>query len=384
MTAKNIALFIYSCPFRFPPTINAANILAEKGYNVHLIGVRYDNTVSQVLDPRVKLYFIDRKRKGLQGLLFFWFSILKLIGYCYRQGIDTVISYDARAVLPAFVTSKLKKITWVLHQHDFWDKPSGVWPKFLWKCEHSLARFADHVSFPQLDRAEVFAKLANLENSPIIVHNGPRKNWLLNAYEPHESIKQLKAQFQYLLIYQGGWSVHFNLERIFDALAQCKTNTALVMLGEEREQGIKQHYENYIANLGLSDRVYLSQECVSYDSLPRYTMFADVAIAILTSEDDEAPFNNRYLIGASNKIGEYTACGLPVVTEGSAVNKRFLEQYPVGLTVNSKNSQEFARTLDELLLNQELRSHLKKHNQRLFETVLSFDQQFQKIIDIIK
>lgn len=376
---KRVALIIYSCPFHFPPTINAANLLAEQGIDVHLFGIEYPNTYSQTLNKKVKLIYLDKVQTGLKGLTGYFKSIVFLRRYFKKNKIESAIAYDAKAVMPTYIATRLRRIKWVFHQHDFWEKPKGLWEKFLWITEAKLASYASFVSFPQYERSLHFKEMAGLKEFPVIAFNGPRKNWIDITIGPDPVITELRRKFDYILIYQGGWSAYFGLERIFDALAACCTNTALIMLGEEREKGVRDRYDSYLQKLGIRERVYLAEKYISYDSLPGFTNYADAAIAILTGENDDAPFNNRYLIGASNKITEYIACGLPVLIQDSAPNRRFIEQYPIGILVDSNDKKAFAMAIDELLKDKERRHQLAIHNKNLFEEELNFDNQFRKI-----
>lgn len=380
---NSIALLIYSSPFHYPPTINAANILAEKGMDVHLIGIENKDNWSQELHTDIKLIYLSDNQTGFKGIIKYFKSILFLKKYIRENKITTVIGYDAKTVLPLFLNSRLKKLKWIFHQHDFWEKPKGIWEVFLWKIERRLSKYADYVSFPQTERAAFFKKAAHLREMPVIVFNGPRLNWLEMTAEPDRVIADLKRKFDYVLIYQGGWSVYFGLERLFDALAICKTNTALVMLGEERETGLREEYVAYLDKLGIRDQVYLAEKYIPYEKLPGFTLYVDAAIGKLTGEHDKAPFNDRFLIGAANKITEYIACGLPVILQDSSSNLKFLNKYPIGITTDTNNKFSFAKTIDELLRDKVQRDIFSKRNKNIFHTELNFDTQFNKIVDLI-
>ena len=377
-----VALFIYSCPFQFPPVIHAANILAEQGLPTHLIGVRYKVTYEQKLSGNVGLYFAAPNATGVKGMVQYLLAFLRLRNYLKKEQITVLISYDAKSVLPAWFATRFTNTKWYYHQHDFWERPASISEKLIWKSEYRLARKANKISFPQIERAEIFKARAGLNTMPVIVHNGPRLNWQREEPLIHPVMEQFKNKFRYVLIYQGGWAAHFALERIFDALALCKQDVCLIMLGEERKPGVRNSYINHLAKLGLSNRVYLAESYLPYDELPRFTKFADAAIGILTREEDEAPVNNRYLVGASNKICEYVAFGLPVLLENSAPNRRFFDRYPIGLLVNSTDSAAFAKKIDGLLSDHVKRNQIAAYNRRLFAEELNFDTQFRKLFSI--
>jgi glycosyltransferase involved in cell wall biosynthesis len=380
---RKVALLIYNCPFHFPPTINAANILSEKGYEVHLIGLKNQDNWSQQLNKNVKTVYLGTMRTGLQGLLQYVKGVFSVRKYLRRNKINVLVGYDAKSVLPGYIATRFSKISWVFHQHDYWEFPKGPWEKFLWSTERKLTKYADTVSFPQTQRAEFFKKTAGLKQMPLIVYNGPRKNWLDNTVGQSDVVTQMRSRFKYVLIYQGGWSVYFGLERIFDALAICKTNTCLIMLGEEREHGVRDSYIKYLEQLGIEDKVYLAEKYIPYEALPGYTKYADAAIGKLTGEEDNAPFNDKFLIGAANKITEYVACGLPVLLQESGSNRSFLERYPIGIMTNTNDKVLFAAAIDDLMMDETKRKKIANNNKDIFLKELNFDNQFQKIIDVL-
>lgn len=377
-------MLIYSDPLHFPPTINAANILAEKGASVYLLG--YDNTDnwSQQTDNRINFISLGNNLTGWRGVLQYLGSIRFLRRFLRKNNIQWLISYDAKSVWPSRMATKNSNTKWIYHQHDFWEHPTGLWGKFLWNKERSLARYADYVSFPQQQRADYFKTVAHLKTDPLIIFNGPRKNWTDLAVKEDPVITELKKKFSKILIYQGGWSKYFALERLFNALAISNKRIALVVLGEEREKGIRDHYKDYLLNLGISERVYLAEKYIPYESVPGFTKYCDAAIGKLTGDDDDAPFNDRYLAGAANKITEYIACGLPVILQDAEANKAFLKKYPVGILVSTKETPAFANMIDTLLFDEDRLKEIRSRNKRIFLEGLNFDKQFDRIVEVIE
>ncbi len=380
---KSIALLIYSDPFHFPPTINAANILAEKGFDVHLIGYENTDDWSQQLNNKVKQVSLGRVQTGIRSVIKYFRSLLFLRSFLKKNEIGWIIGYDAKSVLPAYFATRSRKIKWLYHQHDFWEFPVGIWERFLWRCERKYVKHANLVSFPQLQRAEFFQKAAGLKSLPLIVFNGPRKVWIEQAVNENEVIANLRTKFKYLLIYQGGWSKYFRLERLFDAMAIAVPDIALVVLGEEREKGLRNEYIQYLQNAGISERVYLADKYIPYEALTGFTKYCDAAIGKLTGDNDDAPFNDRYLIGAANKITEYIACGLPVILQDSLPNKLFTDKYPIGILVDTSDKYKFLEAITGLLANEANMQALNRNNRQLFLNELNFDDQFQKILEFI-
>ena len=101
-------------------------------------------------------------------------------------------------------------------------------------------------------------------------------------------------------------------------------------------------------------------------------------VAKLTSNLN-APINDFYLIGASNKISEYCAFGLPIIFPKTVVNEIFLMENNIGLMVDTSDPNDVAEKIDLILLNQEIKNNMKHSSLEIFNNFLNFDFQFEKL-----
>lgn len=376
---KKIALCILSDPLMYPPTVNAANILADKGFDVFLYGLKYTYDDKIRLHPKVKLIHIGTQKKGLSNVLQFISCIFKIFRETLKHKFQWIIAYDAFAVIPVYISSVLPGVKWVYHQHDFWEKPLGLFQKIIYNLEYAWGSKADIVSFPQAVRAKIFSERSGMQKEIIIVYNAPRKSWIEKEVTQNSVVKSIREKFQHILIYQGGLAGYFCLDKLIQSIKLCKSNFAIILLGRELEKGIVQRLTELARKDNVEERIFFWNEYIAYDDLPSITSFCDIGVAKLTHENMYAPINDKYLAGASNKIAEYMASGLPIIAPNTEDNRLFFDTDKIGLLVDPQDTDSIAETIDNLLLNSKLRMEMSERNKLNFINKYNFDSQFERL-----
>jgi len=374
MKRKKIIIFIYGDIKEYPPTINAVNILAERNWDITVLNLKETNTSTEI-NKNVTVKYFGNLKPGLINIFNFLQSVFLLLFYTVKLKPSHILSYDGMSVFASFIASKLTRTKWIYHQHDYWQKPRG-WLHFPYWCEMNLTKYADTITFPQKERAELFKKAAKIKKEIIIIYNGPRKNWTANS-KPANLIKKLKKQNNSVIIYQGGWAKLFLIQNIITALPKIN-NVAFIIIGKPLETGIKAYYKSLIKTLDLSKSVFLI-ESVPYFELPNYTCFCDIGVTKFTYSNND-PINDLLLAGASNKIIEYCACSLSILAPDTPVNKQFIENNNLGLTCNPEITDDIVNKINSLLKN---KKRYSEKNITAFNNYLNFDKQFTKFLQVL-
>ena len=369
--SKRIGLFMYGDVQAYPPTVNAANILNGEGYEVFVVHIPNPTTPDKIeFNNGIKILKLKSFRLKIFG---YGYVLLKLLFLSKKNNLQCLISYDSYSVLPAFLCKKLLGINWAYHQHDFWEKPIGLFQKVLFKLEYLIVPKADIISFPQTQRAEIFKFRCKKDIEYIIVHNGPRLRW--SKYKSnHDSI--IKKPGEYYLIYQGGIASVFGLKNLIYALNLCENNIKLVLVGKELEIGFIKQIKLLISELSLEDRVFFNTEYIPYDQLHGFTSQCTIGISKLTIPESSAPINDRFLAGASNKLIEYLAAGLPIILAESTDNIKFFASKDVGEYCDVSNYTEIAKAIKKIIEDNDRLLRISQDNQTLFDSYLNFDKQF--------
>lgn len=379
---RSIALIVISEPQIYPPTINAANILAEKGYKVYLYGIKYTTKDKAALHPDIVMTYWGKQEQGFKNALKYFSIYFRLLKDSYKYKFDWMIAYDAFAVGPTYFVAKFRNIKWVYHQHDWWQKPIGYFQKLVSKLEFKLGSKATIVSFPQEFRAKLFQEQSGVKNLPLIVYNGPRLNWA-KPQPIHPKLKTIKENFDKILIYQGGLSIYFGLENLIKALPLLNKKVALLFLGKALDNKIENKLQKMATEKNVTNQIFFWEDYVSYDDLPAITAFCNIGIAKLTYNEMHAPINDKYIAGASNKLAEYMAAGLPILASNTEDNIAFYSKHNIGLLCQTNDEKEIAIALNKLLDDENFANTMSARNKKNFSEEYNFDTQFNKLFQKI-
>ncbi|HKP32150.1 MAG TPA: glycosyltransferase [Chitinophagaceae bacterium] len=378
--SSKIEIVILSDPDYYPPTIHAANILAERGHKVTLIGIKYPVAQKQQLNSSIKRIDYGSHRKGLMNVLQYFSFYIWYFFHLLRNRPDWIIAYDAMSVGPVAMNAKLLNVKFLFHSHDLLQNPTG-WYKLIGWIEKKFAKKANVVSFPQEDRAVDFSAKAKLSSDPIIVYNGPRMSWSEKNYLPHPQIADWKKNRKFIVLYQGQFSKYFNLDKLIASFEKVNPAAVLVMIGRELEPGIIDNYQKIISEKTLSDRIKILQS-LPYDEVPSVTKFANLGVAKLVMNKD-TPANDYFLTGASNKVSEYLSFGLPVLMADTSVNREFYSKHNCAIFADGESASSIANAINSII-DAQAYEPIQKGAAAAGKTVFNYDTQFQKVVDIIE
>ena len=378
---KKVILFIYSNPLLYPPTINAATILIEKGYDVYVVGFFFEIPGDIYVNDNVRLINFGHTHDGLIGILNFVKCHVLLMRLCIRTKPFRIISYDTFASVVTGNVAKMLKIKWIYYQHDFWDDPVGIWQKIVFQYERRIVKNADFWCFPQIQRAQIYKSLVGGNKKIIIVHNGPRLGSHNLMLDPNILIQGLRNRFKYILIYQGGWSFDYRLDYIIRMMPFIMSDCCLLLLGKEHEPGVLKSLHSLAENLNVSERVIFHDRYIKYDDLQSVTNFCDIGITIPLKDNDTQKVNLKYLAGASNKACEYANASLHILVSNAYANVEFYKDYPIVTYCNPDNSMECAEKINCLLKDEVALQRKKNRSKYYFDNFLNFDLQFEKLLN---
>ena len=139
-----------------------------------------------------------------------------------------------------------------------------------------------------------------------------------------------------LVLHQGAPAPARGCDVLVDAVARLD-GVHLVFLGDP-EPGYGQELSALITRHGIGDRVSMLPS-VPLAELLAYTAEADVGVSLLQDTCE----NHR--LALPNKLFEYVAAGVPVITGTLPESQRLVEQYGIGWCVRPDDAEALARVL---------------------------------------
>ena len=380
---KKIAFVILSDPMMYPPTMNAASILAENGYAVDVIGLKYDSDDKIHTSEGVNLIY----RGCLKGGIVFRLKYLEMLFWlafrALRKKYFWIFCYNHKAIFPVYIASRVSGSKWLYHNHDIsiTKKRWGFYPLLKW-LEKSCARRADIVAFPQAERAECFAEEAKLLRKPLIVMNGPRMNWS-QIEGIHPEIDKLKKRFGKVVLYQGGLNWKRGLRQVIQSMPYWKPQAGLCLIGTTNLWPSFPIEANKLAReLGVNEKL-LILPTVPYNELPMITNHCDIGLSVMSTLEQDDNINIQFLAGASNKLAEYMACGLPLVVPDTAEYRKMIRDKDLGVLVDCSDPVSIAEGINRLLDSEKLYSEASMKVREAFEKIYNYETQFEKVLNAI-
>lgn len=176
------------------------------------------------------------------------------------------------------------------------------------------------------------------------------------------------------LVYVGALGHSYDLTIVFDALKALKekkrNNIRFRVIGDGP---LRKKFEAYSRYLGVD---------VEYTGRLEYTEM----ITRLTECDIAV---NPIMHGAAqsiiNKVGDYAAAGLPVIsTQECPEYRELLSRYHAGINCENGNAGELAKQIMDLVTDREKRLEMGKNNRRMGEEMFDRKTSYQTIFEMIE
>jgi len=186
--------------------------------------------------------------------------------------------------------------------------------------------------------------------------------------------QQIRAEDQFLVLYQGGVGPSRLLEPVIEALKYAPS-AHLVIRGPGLDR-YQAHYVEVARKAGVADRL----TCLPPVPARAVVEAARTADAGLYTVPNLCK-NIAYAL--PNKVFEYLAAGLPLLVADYPEVRRLVERYPVGLLFDPYSPMSIAAAINRLAREPELRRSFADGTRRAL-TDMKADVEWRKIVEIYR
>jgi glycosyltransferase involved in cell wall biosynthesis len=300
----------YTNPGAYPPLVRGAELLAEAGARVLMLGIRVPGT--DALDvPRRDRIEVRRMPPAAAG----WrlkAHYARYAAWVARTAAafqpDWIYASDVLSAPVALAAAAITHARIVYHEHDAPSPGRESWT--IRRClaaRRRLVRQADVVVTPNVARSEVLATSVGGGRQVLTVWNCPRR--------PAPALRRERTTGALRVLFRGS----INRERlpttVLEALARAPGEPTLDIAGYETA-GSRGYVGELLARahqLGIGARVRFLGAIPERD-LARVSAESDIGLALMPVETRDE--NMRHMAGASNKVFEYLAHGMtPLVSD---------------------------------------------------------------------
>lgn len=376
---------IYQDPVTYPPTINAARLLAAAGAEVLCLGFRREFDESLPLPASARIQYLNEARAGpFPGLLGRLANVIDLRRGPRREAKrfrpDLVIAYDhgaAWGVLPLLGTGDWKT---VLHLHDLLSTSVtrfGSSDGWMWaRMTDAIGRF-DCVVVPEpmradylRDRWRVAVPISVVANSP--PRGRPSRNELLKS-----QIRARSGADPKLLAVAVG-----NMGRYLEAIrglaaARAEWHLALVGCGHAASVAAMM---GEAAALGIVHRLHVFPY-TNYDTVRAWLPGCDVGLAFYPSTTSNV--NWQTMGSASVKVQEYLAAGVPSIVCSRKAFAALTAETGALEVIESETPEAIAAALDRLVPGGELHAERARRAVEAHLSRFNYEAQIQPLLDAV-
>ena len=302
----------YTNPGVYPPIVRGAQLLAESGAEVLMLGTRVHGLDALSLDPQghMRVELLPPAPEGWRLKTHY----ARYAAWVAREGAawrpDWIYASDLLAAPIALMLRAMTGARVVYHEHDAPSPDSASW--MMRRClaaRRRLAREAEVVVAPNEQRARRLSETVAGGRSVLTVWNCPRRPAPATRPDRDGPGDHLRV------VYCGSINAERIPATVIHAMAAAGVQSTLAIAGYETvgSRGYVRDLIDLAGQLGLGERVrYLG--AVGPAGVADVCLRGDVGLAFMpVASIDE---NMRHMVGASNKVFEYLSFGAaPLVTD---------------------------------------------------------------------
>jgi glycosyltransferase involved in cell wall biosynthesis len=361
----------YTNPAAYPPLERSAEILAEAGFDVRLLGTAILGDAlrfgpHQHVDVRLMRF---QPAGWRQKVHYARFAIWVL-----RQALswrpDWVYASEPLSCPIAWMLGALPGVNLVYHEHDSpTGEPTSRFMQWVHGMRRRVATRAALCIVPSSDRARAFS--ASTGRSDVLtVWNCPRQREIVSTRPAHPGIR---------VLYHGSIVPARLPLAVIDALAQLPAHVSLVVTGYETAGAVGHAtaLRQRAVQVGIADRVVFTGP-VSRAALLEQAGTCDIGLALVP--ECTSDINQRTMVGPSNKAFDYLAAGLAlVVTDLPDWRAVFIEP---GLAVGCRPSSadSVAAALRSLVDQPDLRQRMAEAGRSKIAAAWNYERTFSPVL----
>lgn len=311
-----------------------AKTLTKAGYDVTLIA-QHDK--DEVVDG-IKIIALPKPKNRFWRMLGIW-RVFKLA--CQQKA--NMYHFHDPELIPIAILLKITRRTKIIYDvHE--DVPNQILakeyiPNYLRWFISKVIALIERIALPLFDVVIVASAdiIWHLPQSPkaVVIRNFASLE-IVRRIRSEQSSKD-KGQ-PAMLIHIGGISKGRGVKQMVEAVNRLENKAKLILVGAFSDSRLKNEVQ---ARAGTNVE-FVGQ--VPYERIPFFLGKADIGLICFRPDP-----NNLASAWRNNKLFEYMAAGLPVITSNFQVWKEIVEGNNCGLTVDPLNPEDIARAMKHLL-----------------------------------
>lgn len=365
--------YFYNDPDGYPPILNAARILAARGWHVRIVCRRSESVVA---NPYPSCIALDRLPSQSHAS---WRKYMDFVRYAVgtsRPDSGIFVAHDMHALLPAYLAARRHRRPFVYHCHDFAsnDQALPMGTSVVRWLERRLARKARFVVVPDRERATVIEEQLSLECPARVVANAPMMRTKPKSERLVKALRERGYHPGKIVFRQGRIGAGHAIETTLRSMRWWSEPDWLFVVMGPAEPAYEKRLRELAQSLGVADRFAVLPP-VSYDEVFDFTAGADLGHALY----EPIHVNNQWITTASNKIMEYMSMEIPLLLSATHSMKRFVQMHDCGVLADEASPEDIARAVNAVLSSKSA-TRMASRGRKAFEETYCYERQFEPIL----
>jgi glycosyltransferase involved in cell wall biosynthesis len=323
---RRILYIQFADPAAYPPIEHSSHILAERGWDVAMLGTDAFGVSKMRLSthPSIKVQNASLAKTGgrlsIHYVIFSFWCLYRI--YAWRPA--WIYASDPLTIPAIWLIAKLAAPPIVYHEHD---SPNALredtrFSRIVMACRRRLAKTAALCVFPQQERMRDFIETTGRRRPSLCVWNCPRLGEVRsNKFQRTNNDNEL------VVYYHGSINRERLPETLIEAAARFRGAVRVRIAGYEvpGSHGYIELLERLALERGAPRIIDFLGVISPHIDLLQSAACADVGLSLMPNPGND--INLRHMVGASNKSFDCMAAGLPLlVTDLPDWRSTFVEQ----------------------------------------------------------
>lgn len=308
-----------------------------------------------------------------RGFLFYKFFNVRLFIYLLFHKYDLLVANDLDTLLPNFLVSKLKRLPLVYDSHEYFtglpEIQNRPFVKWVWKSIEKMI-FPHLKNIMTVNNSIAMLYANEYGTRPVTVRNCSRETTGILPYSKEEL--DINKDHLLLILQGTGINVDRGGEELIESISMTHNVTLLIVGSGDMLPALKEKVKVF----NLSQRIKFIPK-VPWEEMIRYTKAADAGLSL----DKDTNINYRFSL--PNKLFDYIAAGIPVITADLPEVTRILSEHKCGIIIPEVNPEEICKAIRMIRDNHNTLSELKL-NAVIASKSVNWKTESEKVIEFYK
>ena len=370
---RRVMFVQYTDPAAYPPLCHATRILMSSQWQILHLGTTAGRVVALY-----DLAFAEVKRlpycpPGFRQKVHYLYFVLWVAWWVVRWRPAFVYASEPLSGPAVLLARMILRFNIIYHEHDSPAAPSRAMERVTHFFRRAIAKRAGTCVLPNAGRVEAFRKAVG--DVPVLcVWNCP----MLDEVADRTPYEQFFDDFR--LVYQGSVVPPRLPLQVIEALAHLPSTIKLAIVGFETpgHLGYKRELAELARALNVEDRISFFELTTRREVLS-VTRSCHAGLSLMPLESSDV--NMKFMAGASNKIFEYMASGLPVIASDSPEWRALVADNGIGVLCRPDAARSIAECVERLYRDRESAARMGERGRFLIRERWNYEHQFAPVMD---